>query len=108
MDFQELEVLFWKRKNYRNSSFDSNSPPQGHQLFINICFNILILKSRKKSDPPLSKSVPYIQNCSQKLLKYKVVDGTKLSKKENAEEKKKIPPSMLSPSSKKRKPPASA
>ena len=48
MDFQELEVLFWKRKNYRNSSFDSNSPPQGHQLFIYICFNILIKKSRKK------------------------------------------------------------
>jgi hypothetical protein len=48
MDFQELEVLFLKRKNYRNSSFDSNSPPRGHELFIHICYKIVTKKSREK------------------------------------------------------------
>jgi hypothetical protein len=46
MDFQELEVLIWKRKNHRNSSLVPAL--RGHELFIHICFKIVTKKSREK------------------------------------------------------------
>jgi hypothetical protein len=84
MDFQELEVLFWKRKNHRNSSFDSNSPPRGHQLFINICLNIVTKKSRKKT-AFLTRGTPFkAKNLAQS--KFKIAFPT-LNLVKNLDEK---------------------
>jgi hypothetical protein len=48
MDFQQLEAQFRKKKIYKNLGFDSNNPPQSHELFIHICFKIVTKKSKEK------------------------------------------------------------